>query len=97
MHYLLECYLNRAVVPVRGNPEFKLFLQFLPQMVSMTAFRTEWTIYADQERLAGSIDFVAQNREGDLVLVDWKRSKQLRTKYRAFGHMGHVAVSLTHP
>ena len=87
-HYLLECYLNRAVVPVRGNPEFELFLQLLPQMVSMSAFRTEWTIYADQERLAGSIDFVAQNREGDLVLVDWKRSKQLRTKYRAFGNRG---------
>jgi hypothetical protein len=47
----------------------------------VTAYRTEWTIFGEEERLAGSIDFVAKMPNGDLVLFDWKRSKVLRTKY----------------
>ena len=47
----------------------------------LSAFRTEWTIYEESEQLAGSIDFVAMDGEGHLVLFDWKRSKDLRTKY----------------
>ena len=37
--------------------------------------RTEWQIYAAEERLAGSIDFTAMNDLGDLTIIDWKRSK----------------------
>ena len=38
-------------------------------------------IYGESERLVGSIDFVAMDDEGHLVLFDWKLSKDLRTKY----------------
>ena len=40
-------------------------------------FRTEWAIFSDAECLAGSIDFVARQQDGRLVLFDWKRSKGL--------------------
>ena len=38
-------------------------------------------IYTPQEWLAGSIDFVAVDANGALILFDWKRSKSLRSKY----------------
>lgn len=48
------------------------------QLRGLRAFRTEWMIYAEQERLAGSIDFVAIDDKGELHLFDWKRSKETR-------------------
>jgi hypothetical protein len=44
----------------------------------LTAFRTEWTVWAEEEWLAGSIDFVAIDSAGFLHIFDWKRSKGLR-------------------
>ena len=53
-----------------------LFLKFVRTLAGLTAFRTEWTIYGEEERLAGSIDFVAEDKQGNLVLFDWQRSKE---------------------
>jgi len=63
------------------SPEFQLFRIFVNGLEGVTAYRTEWTIYAGAERLAGSIDFVGRLSDGSLVLYDWKRSKELSTKY----------------
>ena len=80
MHWTFEAYLNREAVP-DDSAEFRLFLCFLKTLGGLTAFRTEWAIFADEEGLAGSIDFVAQDPTGKLVIFDWKRSKNLRTQY----------------
>ena len=83
MHYACEAWLNQVHIPqsIQDTVEFRLFQKFLLQMQGLTAYRTEWVIYADRERLAGSIDFVAVNEDtGELTLVDWKRSKAMRTK-----------------
>jgi hypothetical protein len=47
----------------------------------LTSYRTEWTIFAEPEWLAGSIDFVAKAPDGRLVIFDWKRSKELPRPY----------------
>ena len=44
-------------------------------LAGLTAYRTEWMILGKDEWLAGSIDFVAQGQHGELILIDWKRSK----------------------
>ena len=85
MRYTLEAFINRAI-PAPNSPEFVLFTRMMPQFAGLVAYRTEWTVYADHERLAGSIDFVAKNAAGELVLFDWKRSKDLRSKYNSFGN-----------
>ena len=85
MHWTLEAYLNRAI-SAPDTPEFSLFKKLLPELHGLTTYRTEWTVYADSERLAGSIDFVARNESGEFVLCGWKRSKQLRLKYSSFGN-----------
>ena len=80
MHFKFEAYLNRAVIE-EHTTEVQMFLRYIATLKGVTAYRTEWTIFGEEERLAGSIDFVAKMPNGDLVLFDWKRSKLLRTKY----------------
>jgi len=44
-------------------------------------YRTEWYVFDESLRIAGSIDMVFQSREDDtthVILVDWKRIKELR-------------------
>ncbi|CAJ1459066.1 unnamed protein product, partial [Effrenium voratum] len=61
--------------------EMQLFRTFLLGSPKLIAYRTEWAIFGERERLAGTIDFVTRNDRGELVLYDWKRTKQLRHKY----------------
>lgn len=81
-HLQCECILNGGAVPDgAGSMEMQLFRTFLLGSPKLIAYRTEWAIFGERERLAGTIDFVARNDRGELVLNDWKRTKQLRHKY----------------
>eukprot|EP00435_Cladocopium_sp_Y103_P017516 s1987_g4.t1 len=80
MHYLFEAHINGYSVP-QTSPEFLMLEKFLHGMQGWRAYRTEWVIYAEEENLAGSIDFCAIDERGTLALIDWKRSASLETKY----------------
>ncbi|CAJ1344613.1 unnamed protein product [Effrenium voratum] len=82
MHVRCELILNgcRACADVE---EMRLFAKFLEQGAKLLAFRTEWAIFADEEDLAGTIDFAAINESGQLVLFDWKRTKDLQQKFNS--------------
>ncbi|CAE7871442.1 unnamed protein product [Symbiodinium microadriaticum] len=86
MHAKCECLLNGGQVP-SDSPEVCMFFKFLQDFHAegWIFMRTEWTIYADAEDLAGSFDAVAQ-RGTDICLLDWKRTKQLASKDSSFGH-----------
>ena len=80
-HLKIECVLNGGSLQEFGV-EIDLFFRFLQtQCPRLLAYRTEWCIWGTEERLAGCIDFAAMNAAGHLVLFDWKRSKNLRSKY----------------
>ena len=80
MHFLFEAHLNGHKVPT-ASPEFRLLRYFLQCEPKCTAWRTEWTIFAEEENLAGSIDFCARLPDGTFLLADWKRSAELRQKF----------------
>ena len=86
MHASFECLLNGGYVSTHDQ-EMDLFLSFLRQVEPLGAkvYRTEWTIYASKEDLAGSIDLVLQLPDQRLILVDWKRTQQISTKFNGFG------------
>ena len=87
MHALFEAHLNGVDVP-KTSPEFRMFQNFMSNLgSSITAWRTEWVIFADQENLAGSIDFCARVPDGTFILVDWKRSAGLRMKFSSDSRM----------
>ena len=84
MHLNFELHLNRVRVLWKSD-EMRLFLRFIATLKGLTAFRTEWMIFGEEERLAGSIDFVATDSAGELTLFDWKRSRGLQNKYPGHG------------
>jgi len=57
--------------------EWKYFLQFIQDHKDMKPYRTEWMIFHEDVKLAGSIDMVYENDDGTLEIYDWKRSKDI--------------------
>lgn len=57
--------------------EWTYFLQFVKDNPDLKPYRTEWMIYDEDLKLAGSIDMVYENPDGTLSIYDWKRSKEI--------------------
>ena len=42
----------------------------------MEPYRTEWMVYDEDLRFAGSIDMIFKNKDGTLEIYDWKRTNE---------------------
>lgn len=51
-----------------------LFQIFLGRVPPLLAYRTEWSIWADEEQVAGMIVFVALDLDGHLVCLGYTRA-----------------------
>ena len=60
----------------RGS-EWAFFIQFVKDHPHLKPYRTEWTIYHEDAKIAGSIDMVYENADGSLEIYDWKRCKEI--------------------
>ena len=61
MHAQRECFLNGGFGDdILSSDEMKLFSAFLPSTPPVIAYRTEWAIFGEEARFAGTIDFVAK-------------------------------------
>jgi hypothetical protein len=43
-------------------------------------FRTEWLVFKEDIKLAGSIDMVYKKPDGTFAIYDWKRAKEIKTE-----------------
>ena len=57
--------------------EWEYFLQFVNEHPELKPYRTEWMIFDEDLKLAGSIDMVYENPDNTLSIYDWKRSKDI--------------------
>jgi hypothetical protein len=57
--------------------EWTFFLNFIQDHPDLKPYRTEWMIFDEDLKLAGSIDMVYENPDGTLSIYDWKRSKDI--------------------
>ena len=57
--------------------EWNYFIQFVKDHPDLKPYRTEWMIFDEDLKLAGSIDMVYENPDGTLSIYDWKRSKDI--------------------
>ena len=78
--------------------EWKYFIEFVKEMPYLKPYRTEWTIYHEELKLAGSIDMVYENDDGTLSIYDWKRCKDITTvnnfnKYAITEFISHMPDS----
>ena len=89
LHYDIECYYN--MMPVKNSSvEYGHFLAFARVYAELVPYRTEWIIYHEALRLAGSIDMVFKNSDGSVDIYDWKRVKEItkNSKYNKWMKAG---------
>jgi ATP-dependent exoDNAse (exonuclease V) beta subunit len=58
-------------------PEWNYFIQFVQDYHHLKPYRTEWMIFDEDLKIAGSIDMVFENDDGTLSIYDWKRCKEI--------------------
>jgi hypothetical protein len=77
MHLDIEKYYNGMEVQ-NSSPEYQLFQRFVADFPHLEAYRTEWTIFHEEAKIAGSIDMVFRNTlTGLFEIYDWKRVKEI--------------------
>lgn len=79
LHNKIEDYYNNRYND-DDSIEYNFFLEFdsFCNFFGLKPFRTEWSVYGDDEMICGTIDMVYLNPEsGNYVLVDWKRVKTI--------------------
>jgi hypothetical protein len=79
LHQNIEDFLNNINIDNRSI-EYRYFLNFTKDHNDMNVFRTEWKVYDESLKLAGTIDMCSMNHDGTISLYDWKRSKSIRRK-----------------
>lgn len=73
LHSDIENYLNGKKV-TNESKEYGYFKSFLQDNNDLSPYRTEWQIFSELLRLSGTIDAVFKDKEGNYILLDWKRS-----------------------
>jgi len=93
LHEQIELYFDEyarfgEMVPDRVAPsvEFGFFLKYFRDhcLGKMRPYRSEWYVFDEDIRVCGSIDMLFSDIGDDtnrrLFIVDWKRSKEIRTR-----------------
>lgn len=84
MHLAIEQYFNGAehLIPARvlGTREWSHFVAFWNRFKDeIEPYRTEWEVFVEEIKLAGSIDGIFRSkRDGSILIYDWKRSKEIK-------------------
>ena len=81
MHKSIESFYNNDVIEHKDTPEYAMFEKFYEDHPNLEAYRTEWEVYDENLKIAGSIDMVYKNLDdGTYSIYDWKRSKEIKMK-----------------
>ena len=76
LHYDIECYYNNCFNQ-NESIEYSYFLKFAEDYKHLKPYRTEWVVWNEDVKISGTIDMVFEDENGDLVIYDWKRSKEI--------------------
>ena len=74
---LQEYLIMKQYNSVERGIEWDFFLKFVEDNPHLKPYRTEWTIYNEDVKVAGSIDMVYENPDSTLEIYDWKRCKEI--------------------
>ena len=84
MHQKIENFYNNSEDLGTHTKEFEFFQKFRKDHTDLQPYRTEWCIFDEDAKVAGSVDMVFKDLEnpGSYVIADWKRSKAIKTDNR---------------
>lgn len=90
MHKSIEQFLNNDPIDTPNSKEFLMFQSFWRQLLSqypmLKPYRSEWIVYDEDIMISGSIDCVLEDNNGNLVILDWKRSKEIKMSNKEKGY-----------
>ena len=84
MHLAIEQFLHGhpEIIdpPVLTTTEWRYFQKFWKDVKDdLVPYRSEWEVWSEEYKLAGSIDMVFYRKSDDsYVIYDWKRSKEIK-------------------
>jgi ATP-dependent exoDNAse (exonuclease V) beta subunit len=93
MHANIENYYNN-IESDDGSIEYEYFKRFVEDNPDLKAYRTEWCVYDEDEKVCGSIDMIFENPDGTLQICDWKRVKNI--EYDGFNDKCSPVYELRH-
>ena len=87
MHYHAEQACNGRLIEEPHSPELKQVLSMISAIRAQgwELLRTEFSMFHCGLRLAGQADLLCRDVDGRLVIIDWKRCKQI--KFDSFEQM----------
>ena len=99
MHSMFEYFYNEikpeVIQSYEGTKEHEYFMNFVKDHPELVPYRTEWNVYHEDFKIAGSIDMIYVNADGTLSIYDWKRCKNIE-RHNNFGkrckvqNMAHI-------
>ncbi len=73
------------------SPEWSMFEAYQEKVGSrMIPFRTEWLVFNERIKVAGSIDMLYMKKDGTYAIYDWKRAKEIKMENRYQSGLGPV-------
>ena len=99
MHLAIEQYLHGSPEQISEETyktvEWKYFMNFWEDVKhDLVPYRSEWEVWMDEFKLAGSIDMIFYRKSDDsYVIYDWKRSKDIKTSNEygsGYGPVSHL-------
>ena len=111
MHYKIECFYNTPpdtadtadTAATADTADLQYFMNFHNEHVAsptatLRPYRTEWTVFHEEARIAGSIDMVYEivdttdTDDTTLAIYDWKRCREITKTNRANKFATHPAI-----
>ena len=88
-----------AATDTTDDPDLQYFMNFHNEHVAsptatLRPYRTEWTVFHEEARIAGSIDMVYEiiDTPATLAIYDWKRCREITKTNRANKFATHPAI-----
>ena len=81
LHYHAEMFLNGHTIEGPHSPEYTQFCSFYTDVIltnGWEVYRTEATLFHCGMRLAGQADLLCKDTDGKLIIIDWKRSREIK-------------------
>jgi hypothetical protein len=73
------------------SPEWSMFEAYQEKIgCKMIPFRTEWLVFHEKFKVAGSIDMLYMKKDGTYAIYDWKRSKEIKMENKYQSGLGPV-------
>jgi hypothetical protein len=83
LHFQAEAMVNGRCIALPWSPEFqqaKCIYEFVTREWGFRPLRTEVSIFHCGLRLAGQPDLLCKDRQGRIVIIDWKRVRRIKAE-----------------